>query len=130
MGGYVIISALVIITCIILVLVVLVQNPKGGGLSSAFGGSSSSNQIMGVKRTANFLEKTTWTLAIVLFVLCLSSVFVIPRATVGETVSSEAREFIDRNPQGVQAPSVERAVRQMPQQQQQQQEPQELPIQD
>ncbi len=102
MGGYIIISALVIITCILLVLVVLVQNPKGGGLSSAFGGSSSSNQIMGVKRTTDFLEKTTWTLAIILLVLSLSSVFVIPRSQNVEQTGSEAQEWFDENPTGVQ----------------------------
>ncbi|MFO8086431.1 MAG: preprotein translocase subunit SecG [Bacteroidales bacterium] len=99
MGGYIIVSALVLITCILLVLIILVQNPKGGGLSSAFGGSSSSNQIMGVKRTTDFLEKATWTLAIVLLVLSLSSVFVIPRnQNVEEPTASEAKEFRDNNP--------------------------------
>jgi preprotein translocase subunit SecG len=61
---------LIIIVCILLSLIVLIQNPKGGGLDSSF---SSANQIGGVKRTADFLEKSTWTLAIVLFVLCLST---------------------------------------------------------
>lgn len=59
---------LIILVCVLLSLIVLVQNPKGGGLDSSF---SSANQIGGVKRTADFLEKSTWTLTIVLFVLCL-----------------------------------------------------------
>nr|MBC7611837.1 preprotein translocase subunit SecG [Pseudopedobacter sp.] len=50
-----------ILVCIILVLVILIQNPKGGGLSSGF---SSSNNIMGVQRTGDILEKGTWGLAI------------------------------------------------------------------
>jgi protein translocase SecG subunit len=49
----------------------MVQNPKGGGLSSAFGGG---NQIMGARKTSDFLEQTTWILAIVLVILALSSV--------------------------------------------------------
>ena len=64
------ISILIIIVCIILVLIVLVQNSKGGGLSSSF---ASSNQVMGVRKTADFLEKATWTLAIALLVLSLLS---------------------------------------------------------
>ena len=52
------------------------SNPKGGGLSSAFGGG---NQIMGARKTSDFLEKTTWTLAIVLVSLALLSNFSIPR---------------------------------------------------
>jgi len=59
---------LIIVICIFLSLIVLVQNSKGGGLSSTFGGG---NQIMGVKKTADVLEKTTWILAAILVALCL-----------------------------------------------------------
>ena len=76
MTGYAIFAILIVITCILLVLVVLVQNPKGGGLSATFGGG---NQVMGVKKTADFLEKATWYLAISLLVLSLLSNFTIPR---------------------------------------------------
>ena len=76
MGAYILISVLILITCILLILVVLVQNSKGGGLASNFAGS---NQYMGVRKTADFLEKSTWTLAIILLVLSLFSIFVIPR---------------------------------------------------
>ena len=63
-----------IITAILLIIVVLAQNPKGGGLSAQFGGSGAS-QLMGVKKTTDFLEKATWTLAIVLMLLTMSSKF-------------------------------------------------------
>ena len=63
----------------------MIQNPKGGGLSSAFGGG---NQIMGARKTSDFLEKTTWTLAIVLVSLALLSNFSIPR------VNSENQSII------------------------------------
>jgi len=50
----------------------MVQNPKGGGLSSSFGGGG--NQIVGgVKKTGDFLDKSTWTLSILLVVLILAS---------------------------------------------------------
>ena len=65
-----IISVLIILVCIFLILIVLVQNSKGGGLASSF---SSSNQVMGVRKTADFLEKATWTLAIALLSLSLIS---------------------------------------------------------
>lgn len=78
MGLYVVVSILVILTCVLLTLIVLVQSSKGGGLASNF---SSSNQFMGVRKTADFLEKSTWTLAIVLLVLSLFSIFVIPRGS-------------------------------------------------
>ena len=50
---------LILIIAILLILVVLVQNSKGGGLVSNAG----ANQVMGVRKTADFLEKATWTLA-------------------------------------------------------------------
>ena len=70
------ISVLIIIVCVLLVMVVLVQNSKGGGLSASFGGS---NQVMGVRRTTDFLEKATWTLATALLVLSLLASIAIPK---------------------------------------------------
>ncbi len=85
MGAYIVIAVLIIVTCVLLSLIVLVQSSKGGGLASNF---SSSNQFMGVRKTADFLEKSTWTLAVVLLVLSLFSIFIIPRGSkvqVGDT---------------------------------------------
>ena len=70
------ITILLIIASILLILIVLVQNSKGGGLVSNF---SSSNQIMGVRKTADFLEKSTWILAVLLLVFSLVGVFAIPK---------------------------------------------------
>lgn len=64
------VSILLIVTCLLLVLVILVQNPKGGGLSSTFGGGNA-QMLGGVKKTNDFLDKATWTLAIVLVSLVL-----------------------------------------------------------
>ena len=63
-------SILIIITSILLVLVILIQNPKGGGLSSSFVGGAG-NQIMGAKKTTDFLEKSTWYLVVALFISCI-----------------------------------------------------------
>lgn len=64
------ISIIILVICGLLALVVLAQNPKGGGLAAGFTGAQ---QIGGVQRTADFLEKGTWTLATALMVLCLVS---------------------------------------------------------
>ncbi|HPT12678.1 MAG TPA: preprotein translocase subunit SecG, partial [Bacteroidales bacterium] len=56
---YMIVSILIIIACIFQIMIVLVQNSKGGGLASNF---TSAGQTMGVRKTADFLEKATWTL--------------------------------------------------------------------
>lgn len=70
MNTSVIFLGLIIIVCILLVTVIMVQNPKGSGLSSTFGGSSG-QQMGGVKKTDDFLTKSTWTLATILLVLIL-----------------------------------------------------------
>lgn len=76
---YTLIIILTVLVSILLIIVVLVQKSKGGGLSSAFAGS---NQIMGVRRTNDFIEKATWTLAGIICVLSILSVFVMPRTLV------------------------------------------------
>jgi len=63
---------LIILACFVLGFFVLIQNSKGGGLASNFAGS---NQIMGVRKTADFLEKATWTLAGVIMLLCMIVAF-------------------------------------------------------
>ncbi len=73
---YSLISVLIIIASALLILVVLVQNSKGGGLASNF---SSSSQVMGVRKTADFLEKATWTLALTVLALSLLASVTIPR---------------------------------------------------
>lgn len=102
MGAYIIVSVLILITSLLLMLVVLVQNSKGGGLASNFSGN---NQYMGVRKTADFLEKSTWTLAIVLLVLSLFSIFVIPRTGNVEGIQdTELRDQIE-NTQPVNIPT-------------------------
>lgn len=73
---YTLIIILTVLVSLLLIVVVLVQKSKGGGLSSSFAGS---NQIMGVRRTNDFIEKATWTLAGIIGVLSIISVFVMPR---------------------------------------------------
>lgn len=84
---FVFISVLVFIVAVLLVLVILVQNPKGG-LASNF---SSSNQVMGVRKTTDFLEKATWSLGIALLVLSVisSSLMSMRSRTVGSVNESE-----------------------------------------
>jgi preprotein translocase subunit SecG len=68
----------------------MVQNPKGGGLSSAFGGSS--QQLGGVQKTTDFLDKSTWVLAALLLVLILisNSMISMPSNTSESTLIDEA----------------------------------------
>jgi len=96
MGAYIVVAVFIILTCVLLTLIVLVQSSKGGGLASNFSGS---NQFMGVRKTADFLEKSTWTLAIALLVFSLFSIFVIPRGTNVQAGDSELQELYQDLPE-------------------------------
>ncbi|MDR2679790.1 MAG: preprotein translocase subunit SecG [Tannerella sp.] len=72
---YVFISILILICSVLLVLIVLIQNSKGGGLAAGF---SSSNQVLGVRKTTDFLEKATWALAGFLVFFCVAITSTIP----------------------------------------------------
>lgn len=65
---YIFITIIILLAAILMILIVLVQNSKGGGLAAGF---SSSNQIMGVRKTTDFLEKATWVLAGTIIVLSI-----------------------------------------------------------
>lgn len=70
---YTVLVILAVIVAVLLCLVVLIQESKGGGLASSF---ASSNQIMGVRKTTDVVEKTTWTLAALLVVLSVATSYV------------------------------------------------------
>jgi len=72
MGSYSFLLAIIVIVSFLLVVVIMVQNPKGGGLASTFGGGGT-QQLGGVKQTTDFLDKSTWTLAIILIALIMLS---------------------------------------------------------
>jgi len=74
---YILFTVLIVITCILTILIVLVQNSKGGGLASNF---ASSNQIMGVRKTSDFLEKATWSLGAALIVFSLLAGITMPKS--------------------------------------------------
>jgi preprotein translocase subunit SecG len=70
MTTFYIFLALIVLVSFLLIVVIMVQNPKGGGLSSSFGGGGT-QQLGGVKKTGDFLDKSTWVLSTALLVLIL-----------------------------------------------------------
>ena len=99
------ISILIFIAAILLILIVLVQNPKGG-LAANF---SSSNQVMGVRKTSDFLEKATWTLGIALVVLSILSSSFSKQTNVieAEPQQSELVEEVEGIADPIQAPPIQ-----------------------
>jgi len=92
-----------ILFCVLLVLIILIQNPKGGGLSS---GLSSSNNIMGVQRTGDFLEKGTWVLAISIMVIAILVNISGPKTGAAVKVDSKIQEQIDKTAAPSSIPSL------------------------
>ena len=80
---YLLFVGLIVLAAVLMCFVVLIQNSKGGGLSSSF---AASNQIMGVRKTTDFIEKLTWGLAIFMVVISVATAYVIPSAHEGSSV--------------------------------------------
>ena len=83
---YTFIVILILIVCVALALAVLVQNSKGGGLAANF---SAPNQVLGVRKTTETIEKITWGLAIALVVLSLAATTAIPRHSGEASINTE-----------------------------------------
>lgn len=86
-----------VLASVLMCFIVLIQNSKGGGLASGF---SSSNQIMGVRKTTDFLEKATWSLAVFLVVMSVASAYVLPSAShkSGDVILEQAQQEEKTNP--------------------------------
>lgn len=80
------ISILLVLASVLLIVVVFVQNPKGGGLSSDFGAAQ---QLGGVQRTNDFIEKATWTLAAVILVASIGLTTIMKPAKAKEQPKKE-----------------------------------------
>ena len=85
---YIFITILIVIAAILLTLLVLVQNSKGGGLAAGF---ASGNQVMGAPKTADFLEKATWTLIALIVAFSIAAV----GFNAGQETSSEEQSAIE-----------------------------------
>ena len=96
MGIYIFISVLIIIACVLQVMIVLVQNSKGGGLAANF---TSAGQSMGIRKTADFLEKATWTLAGSILLMCVVATATIPRGGITERsrIENQIQNAVDPN---------------------------------
>ncbi len=111
---YTAVTILIILTSVLLVLVVLVQNPKGGGISSGIIGS---NQVMGVKKTTDFIEKLTWGLVLTLIGLCLVAGMVLPSKDDRGAIGTKLQDQIENAPAAAK-PNTPAPAQQQPQQSQ------------
>lgn len=86
---YSLIVVLAVIVAVLLAIIVLVQESKGGGLASSVAGA---NSVLGVRKTTDFVEKATWTLAGLLVVLSVSTTFFVNKGvSSAETLLNETQ---------------------------------------
>ena len=86
---YLLCVSLIVLVSVLMCLIVLIQNSKGGGLAAGF---ASSNQIMGVRKTTDFLEKATWTLAGLMVVISILAAYSLPTKEVVDSINAQAVE--------------------------------------
>ena len=75
---------LILVASVLIILAVLVQSPKSG-MAANFGAS---NQVMGVRQTADFLEKFTWTMAVAILALSLLATLAMDKEKLASSNSS------------------------------------------
>lgn len=85
---YSVLVILAVVAAILLTLIVLIQESKGGGLTSNM---AAGNSIMGVHKTTNFVENTTWGLAAVLVILSVVTHFCTPAEQNADAIVTEMK---------------------------------------
>ncbi|MCD8288494.1 MAG: preprotein translocase subunit SecG [Prevotella sp.] len=80
---YTLLVILIVIIAILMIGIVLIQESKGGGLASNLSGG---NQVLGVRKTTDVVEKTTWILAALMVVISVICAYVAPRAASEQSV--------------------------------------------
>ena len=102
---YLFLVILMVVAAILRCFIVLIQNSKGGGLASGF---SSSNEILGVRKTTDVLEKLTWGLAVFMVIASIATAYVMPSASQqdGSVIMEQAQKEEKTNPYNLPAGST------------------------
>lgn len=96
---------LILIASILLILAVLVQSPKSG-MAANFGAA---NQVMGVRESANVLEKVSWWLAGIIAVLSVLAT-ALHESKSSSTVSDDLTKHQKQTEQVSETPAVPNAL--------------------
>ena len=102
---FTILTVLIVIASILLVIVVLLQNGKGEGMASNF---TSANQTLGVRQTADILEKVSWGLVTFILVISIVTSFTIRNQVSGVNVD-DLVENVEEQPAFPSAPVQQEA---------------------
>lgn len=86
---YIFLSILIVLACVLLIGAVLIQKSKGGGLASDY---SQGNQYLGYKKTTDFIEKATWSLAVFICVISILASFTISKPVTKSSINPTQAE--------------------------------------
>ena len=101
---FIILTVIALIASVLLTLVVLLQNGKGGGLASNF---TAGNQTFGVRQTADILEKITWGLVVVIFLITIVASFTTGKSgKSGDDITNEVENISSSQLPEFEAPST------------------------
>ena len=99
---YLFFSILIVIACVLLTCAVLIQKSKGAGLASSY---SEGNQFMGYRKTTDFIEKATWSLAIFICIMSILSTWSLKPATAQSAIKGAPAQTSAPAPAGQGAPA-------------------------
>lgn len=104
---YIFISILIVLASLLLIGVVLIQKSKGGGLASDYSGG---NQYLGYRKTTDFIEKATWSLAIFICVLSICAAFTVKTPITSSSIQPAAPAATTAAPAPANAPAPAKAA--------------------
>lgn len=98
---------LIAIICVVLIIVVLLQSGQGGGLSGGMAGNvgGGAGNMVGARRTADFLSRSTSVLGGVFLFLCLMANFLIDQGPEQGSVIQRSTGFEQPAPPNFDQPS-------------------------
>ena len=83
---FTVLTVFIVIAAILLIIVVLLQNGKGQGMASNF---TSANKTLGVRQTADILEKVSWGLVTFILVVSIVTAFTTRTSITGVDVTEK-----------------------------------------
>ncbi len=104
---YIFLCILIVIASLLLIGAVLIQKSKGGGLASDY---SSGNQYLGYRKTTDFIEKATWTLAIFICLVSICASFAVKTPVNVSSIQNAAPAPNSAAPAPVNAPAAQKAA--------------------
>ena len=104
---YIFLSILIVIAYLFLIGAVLIQKSKGGGLASDY---SSGNQYLGYRKTTDFIEKATWSLAIFICLVSICASFAVKTPVNVSSIQNAAPAPNSAAPAPVNAPAAPAAT--------------------